>query len=161
MPSFFRYVALHEPAYSALVQQVLAIPSKRYERTPIEFLTRPEVEALLAAPTLDTWLGRRDRTLRLLAVQTGLRVSELTGSRCQDVVLGHGAHVRCLGKGRKAVYPLRGEVVTVLREWLRERQGQPTDPLFPTQRRGPLSRDSVEHLVNKYVAIARQHCPSL
>ncbi len=160
--AFFRYVALHEPAYSALIQRVLAIPSKRYERKPIEFLTRPEVEALLAAPNLDTWLGRRDRTLLLLAVQTGLRVSELTGLRCQDVVLGHGAHVRCLGKGRKArCTPLRGEVVTVLREWLRERQGQPIDPLFPTLRGGPLSRDSVEHLVNKYVAIARQHCPSL
>jgi integrase/recombinase XerD len=160
--SFFRYVALHEPAYSALSQRVLAMPSKRYKHTPIEFLTRTEIEALLAAPDQAAWFGRRDRTLLLLAVQTGLRVSELIGLCCQDIVLGHGAHVRCLGKGRKArCTPLRRDTVAALRQWLRERQGQPTDPLFPSQRGGPLSRDSVEHLVAKYVAAAAQHCPAL
>lgn len=160
--AFFRYVALHEPGYSALAQRVLAIPAKRYETAPIEFLTRAESEALVAAPDPTTWLGRRDRTLLLLAVQTGLRVSELTGLCCQDVVLGRGAHVRCLGKGRKArCTPLRQDAVSALQAWLRERQGQPTDPLFPTRRGGPLSRDSVEHLVAKHTLTARQHCPSL
>jgi integrase/recombinase XerD len=150
LQSFFRYVALHEPASSALSQRVLAMPSKRSERTPIEFLTRAEIEALIAAPDPATWGGRRDRALLVLAMQTGLRVSELIGLRCQALVLGHGAHVRCLGKGRKARgTPLRSAAVAAWRQWLCERPGQPTDPLVPSLRGGPLSRDSVEHLVTK------------
>ncbi len=160
--SFFHYVALHEPAYSALCQRIIAMPSKRYERAPIAFLTRPEVEALLAAPDQNTWLGRRDRTLLQLDVQTGLRVSELIGLRCQDIELGHGAHVYCLGKGRKSrCTPLRSDAVTTLRRWLDERQGQSMDPLFVSQRGGPLSRDSVEYLVAKHANTAGQYCPSV
>ena len=160
--AFFRYAALYEPGVSALVQRVLAIPSKRFEHKPIAFLTHEEIEALVAAPDATNWLGRRDRTLLLLTAQTGLRVSELIGLCCQDVVLGRGAHVRCLGKGRKArCTPLREDVVTALSAWLDERRGQPVDPLFPNRRGGPLSRDSIEHLVSKYAAIARQRCPSL
>ena len=160
--AFFRYAALHVPDQSALVQRVLAIPPKRFERTAIEFLDRPEIEALVNAPDPSTWIGRRDRTLLLLAVQTGLRVSELVGLCCRDVVFGHGAHVHCLGKGRKdRCTPLRKEAVRALREWLRERTGEPADPLFPNQRGGPLSRDSVEHIVRKHVSAAAQHCPSL
>ena len=160
--AFFGYAALYEPGASALVQRVLAIPSKRFEHKAIAFLTDEESEALVAAPDTDTWLGRRDRTLLLLTVQTGLRVSELIGLCCQDVVLGHGAHVCCLGKGRKArCTPLREDAVTALGAWLDERRGQPLDPLFPNQRGGPLSRDSIEHLVGKYATVARQRCPSL
>lgn len=160
--SFFQYVALQEPGYSALIQRVLAIPAKRYERAPIEFLTRPEIDALVAAPDVTTWLGRRDRTLLLVAVQTGLRVSELIGLCGQDIELGRGAHVRCLGKGRKTrCTPLRQDAVMALKEWLRERQAQPTDVVFPSLRGGPLSHDSVEYLVKKHVASARQRCPSL
>jgi len=160
--AFFRYVALHVPDQSALVQQVLAIPPKRFDRTAIEFLTHPEIEALLNAPEPATRIGRRDRTLLVVAVQTGLRVSELIGLCCRDVVLGHGAHVHCVGKGRKdRCTPLRKETVKVLREWLRERAGEPSDPLFPNQRGGALSRDSVEHIVRKHVAAAAQHCPTL
>src|SRR6266705_4237190 len=99
--SFFQYVAFEEPAYALHCQRILAIPNKRHERRPIEFLNREEIDALLAVPNPSTWLGRRDRTLLLVGVQTGLRVSELIGLNCQDVMLGTGAHVRCLGKGRK------------------------------------------------------------
>ena len=160
--SFFQYVTLHEPAYCAVSQRVLAMPCKRYERNPVEFLNRTEIEALLAVPDQSTWFGRRDRTLMLLAVQTGLRVSELIGLSCQDVVLSHGGHVRCHGKGRKArCTPLRSDAVAALRQWLPERQGQPADPLFPSQRGDPLSRDSVGHLVAKYTVIASKLCPSL
>ncbi|MEH6652102.1 MAG: tyrosine-type recombinase/integrase [Motiliproteus sp.] len=138
------------------------MPSKRYEHILIEFLTRIEVEALLAAPDQTTWFGRRDRTLLLLAVQTGLRVSELISLGCQDIVLGHGAYVRCLGKGRKTrCTPLRSDAVKALRQWLRERQGLLTDPLFPSQHGSSLSRDSIEYLVAKHVAKAAEHCPSL
>ena len=126
--SFFRYVALHEPSMSALAQRVLAIPQKRYHRTQIQFLTRSEIEALMAAPDQTTWGGRRDRTLLLVAVQTGLRVSELTGLCCEHVVLGTGAHLQCTGKGRKdRCTPLRKEAAAALRAWLAERKGQPTD----------------------------------
>jgi integrase/recombinase XerD len=160
--SFFRYAALYEPGASALVQRVLAIPSKRFEQHDIAFLSHEEIEALVAAPDTTTWIGRRDRTLLLVAVQTGLRVSELIGLRCQDVVLSQGAHVRCLGKGRKArCTPLREDALKALRAWLDERRGQTLDPLFPNRRGGSLSRDSVEHLVSKYATIARQRCRSL
>ena len=160
--SFFRYVALHEPRMSALAQRVLAIPQKRYHRTQIQFLTRPEIEALMAAPDQTTWAGRRDRTLLLVAVQTGLRVSELIGLRCEHVVLGTGAHVQCTGKGRKdRCTPLRREAAAALRAWLAERKGQPADPVFPNARGRALSTDGVEYILAKHVATAQQHCPSL
>ena len=160
--SFFRYAALQEPRCSAVIARVLAIPSKRYDRKPIDFLTRPEIDALLAAPNLSTWGGRRDRALLLLAVQSGLRVSELVGLRRQHLVLGAGAHVRCLGKGRKhRCTPLRKQAVEVLRAWLREIGERPEDPLFPSARGGPLSRDGIAYLLKKHAAVAREHCPSL
>jgi site-specific recombinase XerD len=160
--SFFRYVALHDPLHGALAQRVLAIPVKRYHRRQIQFLTRPEIDALMAAPDQATWAGRRDRTLLLVAVQTGLRLSELIGLRCEDVVLDIGAHVRCTGKGRKErCTPLRKETTTALRAWLRERNGQQGDPVFPNARSHALSPDGIEYILAKYVADARQRCPSL
>jgi site-specific recombinase XerD len=160
--SFFRYVAWQAPEYSAVAQRVLAIPSKRYVRRPIGFLTPVEVDALLAAPDLDTWSGRRDRALLLLTVQTGLRAAEVIGLRCEHLVPGPGAHVQCMGKGRKArCTPLRNETVTVLRRWLHERQGQPFDPLFPTTRGRALGHDGLAYLLNKHLTVARRQCPSL
>ena len=160
--SFFQYVALEEPAYAMQCQRILAVPNKRHERRPIEFLNREEIDALLAVPNASTWLGRRDRTLLLVAVQTGLRVSELIGLNCQDVVLGTGAHVRCLDKGRKhRCTPLRPETAKMLQGWLRERRGLPENPVFPSIRGGRLSRDAVEHLINKYTHRAEPTCPSL
>jgi site-specific recombinase XerD len=160
--SFFRYVALREPSCALICQRVLAMPSKRYDHKAIEFLDRAQIDALVAAPDLTTWTGRRDRTLLMLAIQTGLRVSELIGLRCQDVVLGAGAHVSCIGKGRKhRGTPLRPEVAGVVAAWLRERAGQPAEPVFPTRRGGPLSRDAIERLVSRHARAAQQHCPSL
>ena len=160
--SFFRFVSLREPAHALHCQRVLANPSKRYNRKPVVFLDENEVDALLKAPDLSTWTGRRDRTLLLVGVQTGLRVSELIDLNCEDVLLGTGAHVRCRGKGRKQrSTPLRKDAISVLDPWLRERQGQPTDCVFPSRRGGPLSRDAVERLVAKHAAAARKDCPSL
>ncbi len=160
--SFFKYAAFHQPANSALIQRVLAIPSKRCNKPAIDFLNRPEIDALLAATDQQTWIGRRDRALLLLAVQSGLRVSELVGLRCQDVVLSTGPHVRCLGKGRKErCTPLRRETVSVLRAWLREQNTSPANPLFPSSRGGPLSRDAVEKLLAKYAHTASLRSPSL
>ncbi len=160
--SFFRYVALQEPSHSALAQRVLAMPNKRYKKKQIEFLTRPEIDALLAAPDPHTWAGRRDRTMLLVAVQTGLRVSELTALCCGDVTLTTGAHVRCLGKGRKErCTPLRQEAVAALQAWLHERKGLASDPLFPNIRGSRISTDSVERRLEKHLAAARQKHPSL
>ena len=160
--SLFRYAALRHPEHAALIERVLAIPPKRFERALICFLTRPEVDALLASPDRSTWTGRRDRALLLLAVQTGLRASELTGLRCADVHLGSGAHVSCHGKGRKdRITPLTTGTVVELRAWLKERGGAPTDPLFPTRSGGALSRDALEHRLAKYVGVAAASCPSL
>ena len=160
--SFFRYVMWHEPQYAVLAQRVLAMPSKRYTRRPVTYLTPPEVDALLAAPDPNTWAGRRDRALLLVAVQSGLRASELTGLHCDDIVLGVGAHVRCEGKGRKErCTPLRKDTVRALRQWLRERQGQPTDPLFPNARGRTLSLDGLAYLLAKHMTTARQCCSSL
>jgi site-specific recombinase XerD len=160
--SFFRYCALHAPDCSGLIQQVLAIPSKRYERSGIAFLTRPEIEALIGAPDQNTWAGRRDRTLLLLALQTGLRVSELIGLCWQDIIFGTGAYVRCQGKGRKTrSTPLRKDAVRALRAWQREQQHSPDQPVFPNARGQPLSRDGIAYLLDKHVLTAQQQCSSL
>ncbi len=160
---FFHYVALTEPALALLCQRVLAIPSKRFERGPVEFLSSEEIEALVAAPDVTTWIGRRDRALLLLAVQTGLRVSELIGLRRENVVLGKSAHVRCQGKGRKTrCTPLRRDVARVLDAWLLEQfPADPQQPVFPSSRGGSLSRDAVERLVAKHVETVQRRCPSL
>ena len=160
--SLYRYAALRHPEHSGLIQRVLAIPEKRSETQLVSFLTEPEVNALLEAPDRSTWTGRRDHALLVLAIQTGLRASELTGLDCGSIELGTGKHVRCRGKARKnRITPLTAQTVAVLRVWLAERNGEPTDPLFPTRPGHRLSRDSVEHLVAKHLATARQHCPSL
>lgn len=160
--SFFRYVALQEPSLGALAQRVLAIPSKRHHSKPIDYLIRSEIEALLAAPDQATWMGRRDRTLLLVAAQTGLRAAELIGLRCQDVSLGCGAHVRCLGKGRRErCTPLRKDAVASLRAWMRKLGGRPTDPLFPSARGQILSHDGLAYILAKHVATARNKCPSM
>lgn len=160
--SFFRYVTFSEPAYSGLAQRVLAIPNKRFDRRPIEYLTRPEIEALLSAQDRTTWGDHRDYTLLLVAAQTGLRISELIGLRRKDVALGAGGSVRCQGKGRKErATPLRKDVVATLRVWLRECPSAPEDPLFPSSRGGLLSRDAVERLLAKRLAVARKKCASL
>lgn len=160
--SFFRFVAFQEPGKSALIQRVLAIPSKRTDRRPIDFLSQPEVDALLAVPDLATWSGRRDRAMLLVAVQAGLRVSELVGLRCDDVHLGRGPHIRCRGKGRKErCTPLRAEAIRVLRAWEKERAGAPGDPLFPSGRGDILSSDGVAYLLRKHMDVARRACPSL
>ena len=160
--SFFRYVSFQEPGYADRCRRILAIPSKRYERRPIEYLTREEIEALVAGPDTTTWIGRRDHALLLVGVQTGLRVSELIGLQRQHVVLGTGAHVCCQGKGRKQrCTPLRREVVRALVKWLRECPKDPGAPVFPSSRGGTLSRDAVERLVVRHRKTAARRCPSL
>ncbi|WP_427017377.1 tyrosine-type recombinase/integrase [Pseudarthrobacter sp. P1] len=144
------------------MQRVLAIPPKSFEKRVVTFLTAPEVDAILAAPDQSSWEGRPDKVLMLLAIQTGLRVSEITGLNCNDLTLGTGANVRCEGKGRKQrAVPLNRPVEALLRAWLKERAGQPHDPLFPTRTGRRLSRDAVALRVSTHAKAAAQKCPSL
>ncbi len=160
--SFFRYAAFEAPTHAAQIQRVLAIPSKRFTRRQIAFLTRPEIEALLAAPDQRTWFGRRDYALLLVFVQTGLRLSELTALTRHDVIVDTGAHVRVVGKGRKErCTPLAKSTVAVLKAWLRERPRGDGQLLFPAARGTRLSADAVEYLVAKYRAAAAKACPSI
>jgi site-specific recombinase XerD len=160
--SFFKYVAINEPQLLHHCQRILAMPSKRHEKRTIDYLTRPEIEALIDAPNLTTWHGRRDRALLVLALQTGLRVSELINLVGRDIVLGPGAHVRCLGKGRKErATPIRKDTIKQLRSWIAERGANDTEPLFVSNRNKRLSRDAVERLVRKHVKVAAVACQSL
>ena len=160
--AFFRYVALEEPAHALHCQRVLAIPARRTERRPVEFLVEEEILALVGTPDPATWIGRRDRTLLLVAVHTGLRSAELTGLRRVDVVLTTGAHVRCHGKGRKTrCTPLHPDVVPVLAAWLGERDADPATSVFPSSRGGRLSADALQRLVAKHVTAAAARCPSI
>ncbi len=160
--SFFRYIAVLVPDRADQVKRVLDIPHKRFDRRLVDFLSRPEFEALLAAPDRSTWIGRRDHPLLLVAIQTGLRASELTNLRIDQIVPGKHAHIRCTGKGRKErCTPLTRQTMDVLRAWLKERGGAPEDPVFPSTRRGVLSLDALAKMVKKHAATAAKTCPSL
>lgn len=160
--SLFRYAALEHPEQAAVIARVLAIPPKRSPRRLVTFLSDLEVDALLAAPDRTTWTGRRDHTLLALAIQTGLRAAELTGLRCADLHLARGAHVNCLGKGRKhRITPLTKPVAAALHAWLAECASSPEAPVFPTRTGQPLSRDALAQRVATHVATAAHACPSL
>jgi integrase/recombinase XerD len=160
--ALFGFAAYRHPEHAALIQRVLAIPPKRTDRAVVTYLTDIEMQALLAAPDRSTRIGERDHVLLLLALETGLRVSELTALTCGDVHLGTGAHVRCHGKGRKQrITPLRRQARTLLRAWLSERAGAASDPLFPGPKGRPLSRDAIRRLVDRHVVTAARTCPSL
>jgi integrase/recombinase XerD len=160
--SLFAYAAVRHPEHAHDIGRVLAIPAKRADHTIVAFLTEPEADALVAAPNRTTRTGRRDHTLLLLAIQTGLRAAELTALTRADVHLGAGAHVACHGKGRKdRITPLTTVTVTVMRAWLAERGGHPTDPLFPTNRGGPMSHDALQQRLALHATTAAASCPSL
>lgn len=160
--SLFSYAAVHHPEHAALIARVLAIPSKRFDKATVSFLDETETAALLAAPDRTTWHGRRDYTLLVVAIQTGLRVAELLHLDCGDVTLGSTAYVRCEGKGRKQrAVPLTGPVKAALRIWLTERGGGPHDPVFPTRTGRRLSHDAIQRRVAIHAATAAHQCPSL
>jgi site-specific recombinase XerD len=160
--SLFAYASLRHPEHAALIQRVLAVPPKRFEKPIVSFLTAEQVDALIDAPDRSRWEGRRDRALLLAAVQTGLRVSELTSLNCGDVTFGDGACVRCEGKGRKQrAVPLSRPCEAMLKVWMNERAGRGDEPLFPTRTGRHLSADAVQRLVRKHAQVAASRCPSL
>lgn len=160
--ALFRYAALRHPEHAALIQRVLAIPQQRFTQRTIAFLTTEEMDALVRAPDITTWEGRRDQALLTLALQTGLRLGEITSLDCQAITLGPGAHVRCVGKGRKErAVPLADRTGTMLRRWMAERQGAAYDPLFPTRTGRRLSPDAIQRRVTLHARHAAEVLPSL
>lgn len=160
--SLFRFAALRHPEHARSIQLVLTIPTKQHVQCDIDYLEPHEVDALLAAPDPDTWLGRRDHAVLVLMIQTGLRVSELCQLTCRDIHLGTGAHITCHGKGRKQrATPLTRLTVRVLRAWTTERAGEPSQPLFPTVTGRPLSVNAVQWLVAKHATTAARSCASI
>lgn len=160
--SMFKYAALEHPEHAATIGRVLAIGPKRHQRTIVTFLEEHELDALIAAPDTNTWIGRRDQAIITLAAQTGLRASELTALHCSDLHLGRGAHIECRGKRRKQrITPLAASTLAVLHQWTTERAGQPHDPLFPTRTGTPMTRDALAWLLAKHARTAARSCPSL
>ena len=160
--SLYRYAALRHPEHAHTIARVIEIPQKTHERVTVCHLEPPEIKALIAAPDRSTWLGRRDHALLLTAILTGLRVSELCGVRIGHVRLEGGASIQVLGKRRKQrVTPLTPGTVKVLKVWLRERQGDEDDPLFPTRQGGPLSPKAIAWLLDRHTATATARCASL
>lgn len=160
--AFFRFVAFEEPALAGQIQRVLAIPGKLHDKREVHFLTRGEIDAILAVPDRKTWIGRRDHMLLHLAAQTGLRLSEIVQLERDAVVLSAGAHVRCLGKGRKErSTPLARQTCHLLRAWLKEAGQRGSIKLFPNIHGGDLSADAVQRLLAHHVETAKQRCASL
>jgi len=160
--SFFRYAAFELPTHAAQIQRVLAIPSKRFTRTLVSFFSRPEIDALLSAPDLSSWSGRRDHAFILTAVQTGLRLSEMTGLKQENLIFGTGAHIRVIGKGRKErCIPLAKSTLAVLKNWMREPQRGDDGLLFPSAKGKLFSVHGVQYLLNKHRVTASAVCSSL
>jgi integrase/recombinase XerD len=160
--SLFAYLALHHPEHAASIQRVLAIPHKRTERNLVTYLTEPEVDALLEVCYQTSWTGRRDHAMFALTIQAGLRISELAALTCADITLGTGANVHTIGKGRKERRtPLVPATRNVLKAWLKERAGAPTDPLFPSTTGKHLSRDAIERRLARHLTTAAESCPSI
>lgn len=160
--SLYTFASLRHPEHAALIARVLAIPPKRHDRTLITHLTDSEIDALATAPDPDTWIGRRDRAMLQLAIETGLRVSELTSLTRADIHLGTAPHVASHGKGRKTrVTPLTNTTTIVLHSWLKERGGLPPDHVFPTSNGKPLTRDAVARRLAKHARTASRGCPTL
>jgi len=160
--SLYRYTALRHPEHLQTIGRVIAIPFKRHEQNSVNYLNLDEIKALLRAPDRTTWLGRRDHALLLTAIQTGVRVTELVTLNISNVSLDTGAHLQVLGKNRKRrTASLTHETVVVLREWLKERHGEPEEPMFPTRQGRPLTRSGVGQLLAKHTATATVACASL
>lgn len=160
--SLFSYAALRHHEHAEVIQRVLAIPTARIQRNIVTWLDPAEADALLRACDQNTRTGRRDHAMFTLAIQTGLRVSEIIGLTIADIHPGVGAHVYCLGKGRKERRtPLLPATIAVITAWIAEHGGGPDAALFTTSTGRPLSRDAIEHRIRHTVTLAAASSQSL
>jgi integrase/recombinase XerD len=160
--TFFRFVALRDPESIEIVTRVLAIPTKREDKKLVGYLTRPEIDALIAAPDRSSWIGRRDHALLLTLYNSGARVSEITSLKREHVSFGATTFLELHGKGRKKrTIPLWTQTRDVLQKWFRELGAEKSQMAFPNARGRPLARHSVNYLIHKAVEGAAPDCPSL
>jgi len=160
--SCFHYAAFLYPERSSMIQRILAIPHKKHYYPVVQFLTSDEINALLAVPDRTTWLGRRDYALILLAIRTGLRVSELINLHWGDITLGSSSHVRCVGKGRKErVTPITKKTASIIKSWFNENKPNNENLVFTNARKGKLSRDGFRYILKKHIKRASNNCVTL
>ena len=160
--AFAHYVALQCPPALQLAQQILAIPMKRFERPMLGFLSRDEMQALLAAPDAGTWCGRRDRMMFALLYNTGARVSEMIGIKVADVTLAATSSVRLHGKGRKQrTVPLWKETAAEIRDWLKFTDLRADQSLVPNRSGLPMTRTNVADRLTLAISTATTLCPQL
>lgn len=160
--SFLHYAALQEPEALAAIQQVLAIPLKRFDRAMVSYLTLVEIQSILNAPDKTTWSGRRDYVLLSTLYNSGARVSEIIALRRIDFEGTHSQAIHLRGKGRKArVVPLWKRTVSSIKKWLSQIKPEPQQPLFPNRFGQMLSRSGVESRLRMAVTNAMKSCPSL
>ncbi len=160
--SFFRLVALRDPDSLAIATQVLAIPVKREDKKLVGYLSREEIDALIAAPDRSKWSGRRDHALLLTMYNSGARVSEMTTLKQNQVCFGPKTYLQLMGKGRKErTVPLWPHTAKTLKAWFSELGTMPDTVAFPNARGKPLSRYGVNYLLNQTAAKAATVCPSL
>ena len=160
--SFFRYLEYKVPACLEQALRVRSLPMKKTDKALIDYLTRDEMNALLAAPDPTTVAGLRDRAMLHLTYAAGLRVSELLALQMGDFSDRSLSTVRVLGKGRRErVLPLWKETQTVLRAWIAVRPSVQVQELFVNREGQPLSRDGFAHRLAVHVAAAERKRPTL
>ena len=160
--SFMHFLEYRVPSALEQIQGVLAIPMKKTETRLVRHLTTEEIQALLDAPQPIDWAGIRDRAMLHLCFAAGLRVSELTGLRLEDLSLQPHASILVRGKGRRErSLPLWKQTVGALRAWLAVRGTLAVPELFVNARREPMTRAGFEYILEKHTCTATKHCPSL
>jgi len=161
--SFFHVVTLRDPLSIAVASRVLAIPRKRTDKRLVGYLTREEIDAVLAAPDQSKWIGRRDYALLLTMYNSGARLSEMICMQRGQVKFDSTTSLHLHGKGRKErVVPLWAKTGRILRSWFRELEIKATEVAFPSVRGTPLSSDGLNYILQQAVRRAAEvSCPSL
>jgi integrase/recombinase XerD len=161
--SFLNYAAHHDVSALHVIQQTMAVPTKRFDRPMLGFLTRDEMQAILEAPDAESWAGQRDRVLFAMLYNTGARVSEVINIRAKDAILDSSPSVHILGKGRKhRTVPLWRSTVTLLRAWKRRLGSIPADaPLFPNREGTQMTRSNVRQRLDLAIRVAAETQPQL
>ncbi len=160
--SFFRVVALRDPGSVNCCASVLAIPMKKTDRRIVRTLTRDEMQAVISAPNLKNWSGRRDHALLLLLYNSGARASEIVGMKQSQIIFGTSTFLHLYGKGRKErAIPIWTSTARTLRAWFKELSSRNTDLAFPSATNGMLTRNGLNYLLQKAVKQAATRCYSL
>lgn len=160
--SFFHYISFQEPQAGVIINQVLSIPNKKCNKKLITYLTDDEVKGLMDVIDQRSWFGRRDKTLITIAVETGMRLTEITELKWGNFRLDSSGEVKCTGKGRKErIIPISPQVVKMLSQWSKEIDNTENAYVFPTKEGNRMSSDNFQRIMKKYYNLAIKKVPSL